>query len=512
MVLPSFAIKGYLTQKRYDSKRAKLAKKKKVKRKYNEVELPTTHKAYHHQMVCELIGRARSSFAYFMDMGTGKTKITIDLFLYRRMTGESKRMLVLVPATTNMYEWADQIAEHAPHLTVHIVDQAGRAPRREGVMGDEDVVVATYAGWGWIISASDTKMSLQNRTATKFEKLFQTIVWDEADILAKRSSVYWRAANRLTRYDNFRYLLTGTPTNRDPMAYWSLVSLVDSEMTVGTHAFFREVFFTKEDLPFSKYSCRYNFKTRLTKDLARIIRESSISYLTDESTLPPLVGGILGKRLLLSQCVAPTDTWKRYQAMKDVLDEARGDAKKAERSYDAIRGLTSGWMKYKDAEDREQVVKFQNNPKADLMLQILHEFPKESVIVFHHYTLTNEVICERLEAAGISYGRLYGGNTAKQNNAAYQDFKQGKFRVLVASSAGARGLNPQRMCRRIIMYEPFDSPRVRMQAEKRVYRDQQTKVCFIHDLVMRGTLDQRIIKSTKEGKNLRDLILKTPQS
>lgn len=511
MAIPAFAVRDYLRAKRYDSKRAKLSKKKKVKKAYKKTSIDTTYKAHHHQMVCELIGRSRRGFAFFTDMGSGKTKITIDLFLYRKDRGEMKRLLVLVPNTQNMYEWEAQIKEHAPQLSVHIVDQAGRDARREGIFGDEDIVVATYAGWGWVISASNTKISLRNPIARKFEEQFQGVAWDEASKLTNHRSTFWRAANRFVKQGVYRWLLTATPTNKDPMAYWALLSLVDDGQTVGTLPFFREVFFTKKKLYFSKFACNYVFNMKLQKDLSRIIRESSITYFIDECTdLPPLTGGISSERLLTHLSMAPKDVWAKYQEAEVAMRAARGDRDEIKKSYAAMRGMASGWMRYRDVEDRKQVFKFKENPKADQLLEILQNCPNEHVIVFHHYNLTGEVISDALKSAGISHARLYGKQSAKKNRAAYDALKAKKIRVLVASSSGAYGLNPQDVCRRIVFFESFDSARDRLQAERRIFRPGQEKSCFIHDLCMIGTLDERVISATKGGKNLLDLLLKTP--
>lgn len=514
MVLSSKVVNEYFGRKRYDSKRAKLADPKKVRKAHKKPKLPTKHPAYHHQMVCELIGRRRRGFAFYLDMGAGKSKLSLDLFMYRVHNGEAQRMLVLVPKSQYLYEWQSQIEEHAPHLSVNVVDQTGSEARREAILEHSDVTLITYAGWNWLISTSSTKVTFTKGVLSVYELLFQFVVWDEASALGNNKSTFWRAAKRLADRGIFRYVLTGTPTNKDPEPHWPLIRLVDDGRTFGeTKGVFQTMFFRKHKLPYSDYAYEWRFKKSKADDFARILRESSITYFAEEMyDMPKLRGGISDNKngLLVHPVKAPLDVWRKYEEMERAMRQARGDREAVERSYNDIRRLTSGWMKYTDPEGRAQDIFFENNPKMEALLNILERCPDEKVIVFHYFNRTGDLIAEGLRKAKISCAQLYGANTAKVNKESYRKFLQEDVRVLVASSAGAYSLNPQKVCRRVVFYEPFDDARDRLQAERRVWRGKQERMCFIHDICMLGTKDEAIVQSTKEGKNLLDLLLKSP--
>ena len=70
-------------------------------------------KPYQHQRDALIKGADQYNFAYFMEMGTGKTKVSIDnaAYLYQ----EKKVNVVLVVAPNSVYRnWQDEIKTHSP--------------------------------------------------------------------------------------------------------------------------------------------------------------------------------------------------------------------------------------------------------------------------------------------------------------------------------------------------------------------------------------------------------------
>jgi SNF2 family DNA or RNA helicase len=84
------------------------------------------------------------------------------------------------------------------------------------------------------------------------------------------------------------------------------------------------------------------------------------------------------------------------------------------------------------------------------------------------------------------------------------------YRVLVVNSKkGAYGLNLQ--AGNYVMY--FESPVSgidRDQSEKRCHRTGQSRTCFIYDLIMVGSMDERILRYMQEGKDLFKSLVTNP--
>lgn len=83
-----------------------------------------------------------------------------------------------------------------------------------------------------------------------------------------------------------------------------------------------------------------------------------------------------------------------------------------------------------------------------------------------------------------------------------------KCNVFVLNTrTGSESINPQYVCRRTVFFESPDDPKQREQAERRTYRPGQKHITFIHDLVVKGTVEVRILKSIKEGLSFLSSVL-----
>ena len=70
-------------------------------------------KPYEHQRQALIKGAEKKDFAYFMEMGTGKTKVAIDNAAY--LYTQNKVTAVLVIAPNSVYRnWANEIDIHCP--------------------------------------------------------------------------------------------------------------------------------------------------------------------------------------------------------------------------------------------------------------------------------------------------------------------------------------------------------------------------------------------------------------
>jgi len=68
---------------------------------------------YEHQRIALNQGGRLKNYAYFMEMGTGKTKVTIDNVAYLWQTHEIKECVVIAPNSVYL-NWVDEIKLHSP--------------------------------------------------------------------------------------------------------------------------------------------------------------------------------------------------------------------------------------------------------------------------------------------------------------------------------------------------------------------------------------------------------------
>ncbi|APQ15980.1 DEAD/DEAH box helicase [Maribacter hydrothermalis] len=94
------------------------------------------------------------------------------------------------------------------------------------------------------------------------------------------------------------------------------------------------------------------------------------------------------------------------------------------------------------AEKVEQGVYFvSKGNKPKLLIHLLEQQPKESVLVFSRTKHGANKIVKKLDQAGIRAAAIHGNKSQTARQKALGDFKDGKLKVLVATDIAARGID-----------------------------------------------------------------------
>jgi len=465
-------------------------------------------KPYRHQLVCFLLGVKRASYFFMLDMGLGKSAITINIFRWLQDNDEAKRMLVLVPNISNIEAWDEELGIHAPELTSSLFDQGTRKVKEKMILEGGQVAVVTYMGWLRLISKTvNGKLKIDPKQASLLEKNFDMVVFDESTALKNHRSLTFKACRRLIKTTPFRYCLTGTPFDKDPQDLWSQFFVLDSGETLGpTLGLYRAAFFKEKDDYWSGGKT-YTFDKKLDKELNRVIKHSSIRYTEEECLdLPESIGGLLSPAGPMSrQVLFDPETLQYYYSLIDEVRESEGNLKVLANVYTRMRQLTAGFLPVKDDEERFDII-FDKNPKLDALMDLIKEIPPDcKIVVYNEFKMSGELICARLKKEKFKHARVYSGT--KDKKAVLTQFKQDpKTRVLVGSRSIAFGLNLQ-IANYIIFFESPDSTIIRKQVERRIRRSGQTKRTHFYDLVIKGSVDEKILRFMIQGKDLFDALV-----
>ena len=109
---------------------------------------------YLHQKACIALGITLNEFLFFVGMGGGKTRITLDIIRYHQKAGNLGAALVVVPNVVLMRSWQAEGAKHAPDLTV--TPLFGSTQERIAQLEQDehsDVVVINYQGLLYMATA-----------------------------------------------------------------------------------------------------------------------------------------------------------------------------------------------------------------------------------------------------------------------------------------------------------------------------------------------------------------------
>jgi superfamily II DNA or RNA helicase len=518
MATSQLLIDRYLARKLRNTEKVKLVTDDQLDLRIAKLKHSFSKTPYKHQKVCFLLGVHQPGFLFLLDMGLGKTYISLNVFDYFNNAGlnEGKSMLVLVPNSTNVAGWEQQCKEHAPHLSFGGFHETVPAAERQAMAAEPpNILCMTYMGLLALVCDRKEKkgkkgkkddekgLEVNPKKLAAFASKFYMVVADESTAIRNHQALTTRVCFQLAKYIPRRYCLTGTPMGKDPQALWSQFYFVDNGDTLGsTLGLFRSVFFTAKKNYWSGYP-EYVFNKEKESQLYRTIQHYSIRYSEAEcQDLPDLVRTTV-------PVILPPETWQYYNDLTDELREAKtkGNFKLVGNVFLRMRQLSGGFLGYKDPMDEKKEIVFKDNPKLEALVELLHEVPEgRKVVVFNEYIKSGDLICERLAKEKIKHVRMYGETRDKK--ATLEQFMTDKTTkvCVINSQSGAFGLNLQ-VANYVIFYESPVDPIIRRQAEKRCHRGGQTETVFMWDLVVKNTVDEKIVQYVQEGKSLFDAII-----
>lgn len=414
------------------------------------------------------------------DMGLGKTVQTIALLAATRhgglakSNGRSSRSrlphLVVLPPTL-LFNWRHEIETFCPSLSV----EEYTGPDRDIVSIDADVILTTYE-----LARRDIE-TLENCT-------FDTIVFDEAQAIKNLTGERSKAMRRLK--GRFKLCLTGTPLENHAGEYYSILELA----LPGLFGDYRRFMATLDDIgAFRPIDRARPFVLRRTKE--KILKE-----------LPPKTESDVWLDL--------TEIQKQFytRAVAEVREEvfrAFRDKTAQQAGIVALSALTRLRQicispALIDPDHTELP------PKTEYLLDKLDELHEEghAALIFSQFTRALDLQEKELKKRKIDYLRIDGSTpqaTRKVRVAAFQKSDGPPF-FLISLRTGGVGLNLTRASY-VFHLDPWWNPAVENQASDRAHRIGQKQRVFVNRLLMRHTVEEKMMLLKKRKRALFDHVL-----
>jgi superfamily II DNA or RNA helicase len=516
-VISRDAIREYLATPKKDSTKAKLFTRGALRRKL-EGMLPRPR--FHtppkkHQMVGFLLNAKYRYYIDYYDLGLGKSWLALNTASYFIACSKVEKVMVMVPNTANINDFMEQVETHTPNLTAIPLGN-GEEERLEAFDSDADIIIGTYAGW-WtafskkVINKKKTKkagktvykLKLDPTKIRRYGRRFQMMVLDELNMVSNTSSLPHRLCWQLGKEMYCRLGLSATPFAKEgdgPLDVFGQFRVIDRGETFGTElGLFRGAFFNDKKNFWGGHIFTFNKAQR--QRFHEFLHHRSIRYRQSECfDLPPLVEA---KRVMSW----PLETWAYYERLLTDLRKAKGNFRLTKNTFLQMRQVASGFLTVRDPEDEKHVIRFKNNPKKEVMLQILEAIPPgKKAIIFHDFQTSGEIISSILKEAKIKHVRIVGGQARRNGEARDRFVKDKGIQVLVSSTAGAYGLNLQ-VANYVIFYELPNNPLTWKQMTGRAYRQGQEERVFMYYLLVKNSVEMKIHKSIKEGLDLFKLLV-----
>lgn len=469
-----------------------------------------------HQLACFLLGVSYPRFAFWLDMGVGKTLISLELLNYWYQYGKVKRAIVFITSDTAFPTWEKQIKAYGINMPYILLDGSSAEKWEKLAELENGLIFISYPGAVALTSSKTTtkkskkvKWKTDPKLVARLGVGVDAIVADESTRASGYDSLTFQLLKRLSHNTHACYALAGRPFGRDPTLLWAQHYIVDRGETLGeTLGLFREAYFNaKPNIWGGPYSFDYTFKPALRKQLSTMIQHRSIAYSAQECIdLPSFVP-------IIEEVSFPDEQHSYYATAVKTIIKSRGDMRAIKNVFMRLRQLSSGFMGFKDDETGERAqVEFKDNPKFDRLLELLGEMPDDrKAVVFYDFTFSGRKITEAANELGLNPIWLWSGTKNTRAELARFETKDDCRLAVVQNRVGALSLDGLQIANYCFFYESPVGVIDREQAERRLRRQGQTRKVFQYDLVVRGSMDARILQYHKQGEDLLKALLRKPE-
>lgn len=414
------------------------------------------------------------------DMGLGKTVQAISLLggihegivESQRGAGGLPHLIVVPPSL--VFNWEQELNRFYPRLRVHIYTGSVRSDDFD----NSDVVLTTYG------TARRDIEKLKDRQ-------FHVIIFDEAQTIKNLYADTTGAIRRLRGF--FKIAMTGTPVENHLGEYYSIVDLAVPGL-LGEYDRFR---------PLIKSSTTADLDVIIGRTRPFVLRRTKEAVLLD-----------LPLKTEMDFYLDMTEEQKAlYQKTVEQVRRTVDEAYQMKISSQARIIALTAILKLRQIciaprlADRELAGA---SPKMDFLIAQLRELMDEnhSTLVFSQFTSVLDILGEALDRGGIHYFRLDGSTPTTKRKTLVKQFQssEGPSVFLLSLKAGGQGLNLTRASY-VFHLDPWWNPAVESQASDRAHRIGQKNKVTITRLLMRHTIEEKMMELKKRKGALYDAIL-----
>jgi len=464
-------------------------------------------KPYEHQLKALEKSWAQKTYALFMEMGTGKSKVLVDniAMLYDR--GAIRGALIVAPK--GVYKnWHDiEFPVHLPDHVDHtkVLWEPTQTKKKQAELdtlfddkGDLKILIMN-------IEAFSTSKGLD--FAHRFLNIFlgkALIGIDESTTIKNPTAKRTKNILTIGNLASYRRILTGSPVTKSPLDLYSQCEFLDPyHLGHESYYSFRARYANMMKRNFGGRQVQLVTSYRRLDELADKLEKFSYRVLKEDCLdLPPKVFTTRTVEM------TPEQQEKYYTMKRAAIAEHDGKIMSSATALTTLLRLhqiTCGTFK----ADDDTLIHLKNNRLTALM-DCLEE-TEGKVIIWATYREDIRKIVESLkkaygEASTVEY---HGGvdATLRQDHIAQFQQVKGPTRYFVGNpSTGGYGITLT-AANTVIYYSNSYDLEKRLQSEDRAHRIGQTGSVTYVDLVSEKTIDERIIKALKDKVNIANEIM-----
>ena len=433
-------------------------------------------KPFEHQLKALEMSWDRKVFAYFMEMGTGKSKVLIDNISMLYDKGKINGALIIAPKGVYKNWYTQEIPNHmADHIEKTVVlweSSKNKETEYKKLFESSDNLQILIMN----VEALSTKKG--KTFAWKFLNCHTSMMAvDEATTIKNPGAQRTKNIIELGQNVKYKRILTGSPVTKSPLDLFTQCYFLDPWL-----------------LDQQSY---YAFRVRYAKMRSINVSGRQVQIVVGYRNLGELTEKIknFSYRCLKDDCLdLPSKTY-----MKRII-ELTDEQKKLYKQMMRLHQITCGHFKSDDGD--VQKVK---SKRLDELLNLLDELEGKAIIWAHYRHDIESIVEEVKKKHGDDSILTYYGDTSTEDRQKaiekIQDLSS-PVRFLVGTpQTGGYGITLTAASTMIYYSNGYDLEK-RQQSEARIDRIGQSKPMTYIDIIAEETIDEKIVEALRRKVNL----------
>ena len=464
-------------------------------------------KPYEHQLDALEASWNKEVFAYFMEMGTGKSKVLLDNAAILYDKGEINALLLIAPKGVYKNWYDSEIPDHLPdHVDRKIVlwktsDKSIKQKKLLNTLFEKGSDLRIL-----IMNVESFSSGNGSDFAYKFLAAHpkSMVAIDEATTIKTPTSNRTKNILSLSKHCKYRRILTGSPVTKSPLDLYSQCQFLDPWL-----------------LDHQSY---YTFRARYSVCKKIQVNGRQVEIVVGYRNLGELSEKIKGfsKRILKEDCLdLPEKTYvkhyveltkeqqKVYQQMKKeaiaFLDNKMQSSATVMTQLMRLHQITCGHFTADDG-----TIKDLPCSRLSELMNILENIEGKTIIWSHYTHDVRRIIAEIKKVYGEdSVVDYYGATDTDSRSKNIKKFQNDdKCRFFVGTThTGGYGITLTAGSNMIYFSNGYDLEK-RQQSEARIDRIGQTQKMTYIDIMAQDTIDEKIVKSLRTKVNIANAIMK----
>lgn len=412
--------------------------------------------------------------AIFHEQGLGKTKIAIDLLLYW-LKGTDIDSVLVVTKKQLVQNWVREFKTHTS-MKPSVLD-TDRGNNYLVFCGPARVVITNFE---MLVSEKERfKLYLNTRNVA--------IIIDESAKLKNPKAKITKTFFELSTLFKKRVIMTGTPIANRPYDIWAQIYFLDGGESLGDNfgEFKKETDLSNklaeneenqrqfEDEVSGIYGKISKFSVRETKNSGiielpdKIYMQERVDFLPDQENF---------YNRICEELIVQVE-----QEGKTVFDDSSSIVKRLLRLVQVTSNPKLIDESYEGKSAKEDIL-------DELIMKIISS--GEKCIVWSNFTDNIDYFTKKYREYGSV--KIHGKMNMNDRNRSVEKFRTEESKILFATPMSAKEGLTLTMANHVIFYDRGFSLDDYLQAQDRIHRISQTKTCYIHNIIVNGSIDEWI--------------------